>query len=131
MVTKTKTETENKLTLKSLGVIVSVVLGVLSSLAGGFVFIDARYVHQDIYDIYVEQTEKDFLNLEQKTAQLFIATQKEQTHKYNQLQQDIKSASALPLIIKRDLLLTYTNRTDREKAELALIQQKLTDLNIQ
>lgn len=132
MVTKAKKEeVENKLTLKSLSIIVGIVLGVLSVFTGGFVYIDDRYVHQDIYDLQIEQSDKDFITLDDKTAQLFTASQSAHNQELNKIRQEIKSASALPLVVKRDLLLSYTNRTDREDAELALIQQKLVDLNIQ
>lgn len=126
-----KTE-ENKLTLKSLGVIASIVLGILTALAGAFVSIDARYVHQDIFDIHVEQNEENYKELDEKTAELFVASQAANQRELNMIRQDIKAASALPLIVRRDVLTLRQDRlTNDEAGELAIIRDRLDDLNIQ
>ena len=132
MANSKKEAVENKLTLKSLGVIAGIVLGILTALAGAFVGIDNRYVHQDIYDIHVEQNTEDYKELEEKTASLFVTTQTANQMELNMIRQEIKAASALPLIVRRDVLTLRQDRlTSDESGELAIIRDKLDDLNIQ
>lgn len=130
MVTK-KTETESKLTLKTLGIIAGLIFTLLSGLAGAFVYVDGKYVHQDIYTIYVEQNEKEHTSLDTKTAQLITAMQAANKIEMNKVYQAIKNASALPLIVRRDILLSRENRSAAEDAELDILRAKLNDLNIQ
>lgn len=126
-----ETKIENKLTVKTLGVLAGIIFALLSAIAGAFVYIDGQYVDQDIYDIHVIQTEKDFINLDKKTAQLFIAVQAANNTELNKIRQEIKAASALPLIVRRDVLLSRGGaRTNNESAELEIIRAKLTDLNM-
>ena len=130
MVTK-KSETESKLTLKTLSIIAGLIFALLGALAGAFVYIDDKYVHQDIYAVHTEQNEKEHTSLDRKTAQLITAIQAANKIEMNKVYQAIKSASALPLIVRRDVLLSRENRTAAEDAELAIIRAKLSDLNIQ
>ncbi len=130
MVTK-KTEAENKLTLKTLSIIAGLIFTLLSTLAGAFVYVDGKYVHQDIYAIHVEQNEEEFEELEEKTAELFVATQAANQVELNKIRQEIKAASALPLIVRRDVLTLRQDRlTSDEAGELAIIRDRLNDLNI-
>lgn len=131
MVTKKTTETESKLNLKTLGIIAGLIFTLLSALAGAFIYVDGKYVHQDIYAIHIEQNEKEHTSLDTKTAQLITAMQSANKIEMNKVYQAIKSASALPLIVRRDVLLSREDRTAAEDAELAIIRAKLSDLNIQ
>jgi len=124
-------KTESKLTVKTLGAVAGIIFTLLSSLAGAFVYIDAKYVDQELYDVHVAQNTKDYSALDNKTAQLFIAAQTANNTELNKIRQEIKAASALPLIVRRDVLLSRGgNRTDDEGAELEIIRAKLEDLNI-
>lgn len=128
---KKETVTESKLTVKTLGAIAGVVFTILGSIAGAFVYIDETYVDQDIYDIHVAQNSKDYEELDEKTAQLFIAAQAANNAELNKIRQEIKDASALPLIVRRDVLISRGNQiTDGERAELEIIRAKLSDLNV-
>lgn len=123
---------ENKLTVKTLGVIAGIVFTLLTSLAGSFVYIDGKYVDQDMYDVHVAQNTKDDTELEGKTAQLFMAAQASNQTELNKIRQEIKNASALPLIVRRDVLLSRgVSISNNEAAELAIIKVKLADLNVQ
>jgi len=130
MVTK-KTETESKLTLKALSMIAGLIFGLLATLAGAFVYVDGKYVHQEMYDVHVIQNDKEHTDLDTKTAQLFMAAQAASRVELNKIRQEIKAASALPLIVRRDVLLSRENRSAAENAELSIIRAKLSDLNIQ
>lgn len=127
----TKKTTESKLNLKTLSIIAGLIFTLLSGLAGAFVYVDGKYVHQDIYAIHVEQNEKEHSNLDTKTAQLITAMQAANKIEMNKVYQAIKNASALPLIVRRDILLSRENRSPAEDAELAILRAKLNDLNIQ
>lgn len=130
MVTK-KTETESKLTLKTLSMVAGLIFGLLATLAGAFVYIEDKYVYQKVYEIHVKQAEQDHTDLDTKTAQLFMAAQAASRVELNKIRQEIKAASALPLIVRRDVLLSRENRSAAENAELSIIRAKLSDLNIQ
>lgn len=127
----TKKTTESKLNLKTLSIVAGLIFTLLSGLAGAFVYVDGKYVHQDIYAIHVEQNEKEHSNLDTKTAQLITAMQAANKIEMNKVYQAIKNASALPLIVRRDILLSRENRSPAEDAELAILRAKLNDLNIQ
>lgn len=125
-------ETENKLSVKTLGAIAGIVFTILGSIAGAFVYIDEKYVHQDIYEVQIAQSSLDYSKLDEKTAQLFMAAQEANQSELNMLRKEIKDASALPLIVRRDvLLLRGDNISSEEAAELNIIRVKLEDLNIQ
>lgn len=127
-----KKETETKLTVKMLGAIVGVVLAILSAVAGGFVFVDGRYVNEDVYALHVEQNEEDLERMDAKTAQLIIAMQSQNEQDLNRVYKAIKDASALPLIVRRDMLQARGNSLSPvEKDELAILNTKLGELNIE
>ena len=127
-----ETTKENKLTVKTLGAIAGIVFTLLGSIAGAFVYIDDKYVDQELYNVHVAQNTKDYDELDEKTAQLFIAAQAANNSELNKIRQEIKSASALPLIVRRDVLLSRGGeRSNDESAELEIIRAKLSDLNVQ
>lgn len=128
----TKKNTETKLTIKMLGTIVTVVLAVLGSVATGFAFIDNRYVNEDIYKIHIEQSNKDLTVMEKKTAQLIVNMQNQSEIDLNRVYKAIKDASALPLIVRRDVLLARSSTLSSvERDELAILNTKLDELNIE
>ena len=61
---------ETKLTVKMLGVIAGILVTILGAFASMCVFIDGRYVNEDVYDIHVTQNEEDKLKMDEKTAQI-------------------------------------------------------------
>jgi len=131
MADENKKEEETKLSVKTLGAIAGLVFTILGAIAGAFVYIDETYVGQDIYDIHVAQNTKDYEELDEKTAQLFIAAQSANNAELNKIRQEIKDASALPLIVKRDVLLSRGDHiSSDERAELEIIKVKLDDLNV-
>ena len=129
MVTKT---TETKLTIKMLGIIAGIILTILGSVASGFVFIDNRYVSEEIYDIHVIQSDKDITEMDEKTELLISAMQTQSEQNLNLVYQAIKAASALPLIVRRDLLQARSSTLTRvERDELTILNTKLVELNIE
>lgn len=127
-----KKDTEIKLTIRMLGTIVGVVLAILGALASSFAFIDGRYVNEDIYKIHVDQAGKDLTTMGEKTAQLIINMQKQSELDLNRVYKAIKDASALPLIVRRDVLLARSSTLSAvERDELAILNTKLDELNIE
>lgn len=127
-----KKETETKLTIRMLGIIAGIILTILGSVASGFVFIDNRYVSEEIYDIHVIQSDKDFTEMDEKTALLISAMQTQSAQDLNRVYQAIKAASALPLIVRRDLLQARRSTlTPVESDELEILNTKLDELNIE
>lgn len=127
-----KKEIETKLTVKMLGTIVGVVLAILGSLASGFAFIDSRYVNEDIYKIHLDQNEEDLTEMGEKTAQLIVNMQNQNEQDLNRVYKAIKDASALPLIVRRDVLLARSSTLSAvERDELAILNTKLDELNIE
>ena len=123
---------ETKLTVKMLGAIVGVVLAILGGFGSAFVFVDGRYVNQDIYNLHVEQNEEDLEKMDAKTAQLIIAMQSQSEQDLNRVYKAIKDASALPLIVRRDMLQARGNSlTPIERNELLILNTKLDELNIE
>jgi hypothetical protein len=50
---------------------------------------------------------------------------------FNRIYKAIKDGTALPLIVRRDLLLSRSTRlTDDERTELLILETKLAELNI-
>lgn len=127
-----KKNTETKLTIRMLGTIVGVVLAILGSIASGFAFIDGRYVNEDVYKIHIEQNDKDFTEMEKKTAQLIVNMQNQSEIDLNRVYKAIKDASALPITVRRDVLLARSSTLSSvERDELAILNTKLSELNIQ
>jgi len=126
-----KTE-ETKLTVKMLGIIATIILGVLGAITSGFLFIDGRYVNEDVYDIHVTQSDDDLAELEERAALLISAMQNQNEQDLNRVYQAIKAASALPLIVRRDMLQARSSTlTPTERDELAILNTKLDELNIE
>jgi len=126
-----KTE-ETKLTVKMLGIIASIILAILGSVASSFVFVDNRYVNKDIYDVHVTQNDEDFAEMDEKTALLISAMQTQSEQDLNRVYKAIKDASALPLIVRRDLLQARRSTlTPVESDELEILNTKLDELNIE
>ena len=126
-----KTE-ETKLTIKTLGIIATITLGILSSVVGGLAYIEAKYVTEDVYNIHIIQSDKDFEEIDEKTALLIGAMQTQSEQDLNRVYQAIKAASALPLIVRRDLLQARSSSlTPVERDELAILNTKLDELNIE
>lgn len=129
MVTKTQ---ETKLTVKMLGTIVGILLAILGTLASLFVFVDGRYVNEDIYELHVTQNDDDLAAMDEKTALIISAMQSQNEQDLNRVYKAIKDASALPLIVRRDLLQARGNTlTPVERDELAILNTKLGELNIE
>ena len=127
-----KKETETKLTVKMLGAIVGVVLALLGGLGSAFVFVDGRYVNEDVYAIHIEQNNEDLTRMDAKTAQLIVNMQNQSKQDLNLIYKAIKDASALPLIVRRDMLQARGNTlTPVERDELAILNTKLDELNIE
>ena len=118
MVTKTE---ETKLTVKMLGTIAGIILAILGAIASGFVFVDNRYVNEDVYELHVTQNEDDLTEMDEKTALLISAMQTQNEQDLNRVYKAIKDASALPLIVRRDLLQARSSTlTPVERDELAI-----------
>ena len=123
---------ETKLTVKMLGVIAGIILTILGSVASGFVFIDGRYVNEDVYTLHVTQNDDDLAEMDEKTALLISAMQTQNEQDLNRVYKAIKDASALPLVVRRDLLQARGNTlTPVERDELAILNTKLDELNIE
>jgi len=126
-----KTE-ETKLTVRMLGTIAGIILAILGSIASGFVFIDNRYVNEEIYELHVTQNDEDLADMDEKTALLISAMQTQSEQDLNRVYKAIKDASALPLIVRRDLLQARSSTlTPVERDELAILNTKLDELNIE
>ncbi len=126
-----KTE-ETKLTVKMLGTIAGIILAILGAIASGFVFIDGRYVNEDVYALHVTQNDDDLAEMDEKTALLISAMQTQSEQDLNRVYKAIKDASALPLVVRRDLLQARSSTlTPVERDELAILNTKLDELNIE
>ena len=124
--------TEGKLTVKTLGVLAGIIITVLGAVASTFAFIDARYVHQDIYDIHVESNNKNLQGLDKQTAAVIESLQEQNQQEFNRVYKAIKDGTALPLIVRRDILLARGDALSSEdRAELTILETKLDELNIQ
>ena len=123
---------ETKLTVKMLGVIAGMLVAVLGAFASMFVFIDGRYVNEDVYEIHVTQNDEDMLKMDEKTAQIIGGMQSDYEQDLNRVYKAIKDASALPLIVRRDLLQArFNSLTAVESNELTILNTKLDELNIE
>ena len=120
-----------KLTVRQLGIIAGVLLTILGSLASTFIWIDGRYVDNEVYDLHLEAEEKAFLQLDSKTATLIQSIQTQNIQEFNRVYKAIKDGTALPLIVRRDILLARGDTlTSNERAELNILETKLDELNI-
>ena len=123
---------ETKLTVKMLGAIVGILLTVLGAFASMFVFVDGRYAHKEVYEIHVTQNDEDLAKMDEKTAQIIGGMQSDYEQDLNRVYKAIKDASALPLIVRRDLLQArFNSLTPVERNELTILNTKLDELNIE
>ena len=127
-----KTVLEGKLTVKTLGVLAGIIITMLGAFASTFAFIDARYVHQDIYDIHVQSNNENLQGLDEQTAAVVESLQEQNQQEFNRVYKAIKDGTALPLIVRRDILLARGDGlSSEERAELTILETKLNELNIQ
>lgn len=123
---------DSKLTVKSLGAVGGLILAVLGAVASGFVFIDDHYVSQEVFDAHVTNNAQDLVQMDQKTAILFQAMETHNEQEFNRIYKAIKDGTALPLIVRRDILLARgDNLSPEERAELTILETKLDELNIE
>ena len=122
---------KGELTVKSLGAIAGIVLALLGAIASGFAFIDSKYVSQELYDAHIVQQEEKLDEMNVLTAQLLQAMEESNSQEFNRIYKAIKDGTALPLIVRRDILLSRGNRlTADEENELRILETKLNELNI-
>lgn len=121
---------KGELTVKSLGAIAAIMLALLGAVAGGFAFIDSKYVSQELYDAYTIQQDQKLSEMNILTAQLLQAMEEQNEQEFNRIYKAIKDGTALPLIVRRDLLLSRDRLSSEEEAELRLLETKLDELNI-
>ena len=115
-----------------LGIIAGLIVTVLGAFASSFVFIDGRYTHKEVYDIHVEQNDEDLAKMDEKTALIISAMQSQNESDLNKVYKAIKDASALPLVVRRDLLQARSSTlTPVERDELAILNTKLNELNVE
>lgn len=119
-----------ELTVKSLGAIAAIMLALLGAIASGFAFIDNKYVSQELFDARSEQQEQQLLSINIKTAELLQAMEDANVQEFNRIYKAIKDGTAMPLIVRRDLLLSRDKLSADEKAELRILETKLDELNI-
>jgi hypothetical protein len=119
-----------ELTVKSLGAIAAIMLALLGAIASGFAFIDSKYVSQELFDAHSEQQEQQLLSINIKTAELLQAMEDANVQEFNRIYKAIKDGTAMPLIVRRDLLLSRDKLSADEKAELRILETKLDELNI-
>jgi hypothetical protein len=119
-----------ELTVKSLGAIAAIMLALLGAIASGFAFIDSKYVSQELFDAHSEQQEQQLLGINMKTAELLQAMEDANSQEFNRIYKAIKDGTAMPLIVRRDLLLSRDKLSADEKAELRILETKLDELNI-
>jgi len=105
-------------------------LTTLGMLAGVFLYLNNTYVSKEVYTIHVEQNTKDVTGLETRTARLIEAIEEDRERDQNELKKAIKDSSALPLIVRRDILLAQGDLSPHERAELNVLNQKLQELNV-
>jgi len=106
-------------------------ISTLALLAGMFVFLDDRYVNEDMYAAQMETTARELQDIEEKTVELIGTIEEEREKTNNEMLKAIKDASALPLIVQRDILLARGELTPAEQAELNVLRTKLRELNIE
>ena len=119
------------LTVKSLGIIGGIILAVLGAIASGFVFIDEHYVDQDVYNARVKEVNTDIRQLDAKTAKVIEVLEEQTQQEYNRIYKAIKDGTAMPLIVRRDILLARgSSLSPEERDELEILQRKLDELNV-
>lgn len=120
------------LTVKSLGIIGGILLAVLGAVASGFVFIDDHYVNQKVYDAHIKEVSTDIRQLDAKTAKVIEVLEEQTQQEYNRIYKAIKDGTAMPLIVRRDILLARGDGlSSEERAELTVLERKLDELNVE
>lgn len=120
----------SNLDLMSLLKLGGALLTLLAMLAGIFLYLNSTYVTKEIYNIHVTQSQKDMTTLETKTARLIEAIEEDRERDQNEIMKAIKDSTALPLIVRRDVLLAQGDLSPHERAELNVLNQKLQELNV-
>ena len=103
----------------------------LGFLAAIFLYLDSTYVRGDIYLSDKLHYEQEMTRLEDTTARLIEAIEDDRERDQNELKKAIKDSSALPLVVRRDILLARSKLSDEDQAELNLLNQKLQELNVE
>jgi hypothetical protein len=102
----------------------------LATLAGIFLYLDSTYVRSDIYSSDKLHYEQEMAELEDTTARLIEAIEEDRERDQNEIMKAIKDSTAVPLIVRRDILLARGNLAPEEQAELNVLNQKLQELNV-
>lgn len=108
-----------------------VIIGLLATLAGAFLYLNSTYVTKEVYNIHVEQNTKDMTKLEEKTVELIEAIEEDRERDQNEIMKAIKDSTAIPLVVRRDILLARGNLSPQDQAELNVLNQKLQELNVE
>lgn len=103
----------------------------LGFLAAIFLYLDSTYVRGDIYLSDKLHYEQEMTRLEDTTARLIEAIEDDRERDQNELKKAIKDSSALPLVVRRDILLARGQLSDEDQAELNVLNQKLQELNVE
>lgn len=113
--------------LLKMGVALFTLLGLL---AGIFLYLDSTYVRADLYSNDRVRVEQDMTELETNTARLIEAIEEDRERDQNEIMKAIKDSTAIPLIVRRDILLAQGNLSPQDRAELNVLNQKLQELNV-
>ena len=105
-------------------------LGVLSVLAGIFLYLDSTYVRADVYNIDRTGFIDDMTELEDTTARLIEAIEEDRERDQNEIMRAIRDSAALSLVVRRDILLARGQLSAEDQAELNVLNQKLRELNV-
>lgn len=121
---------EQQMDIRSLLKIGGGLFSLLLAVAGIFVYLNTTYVSKEVYNIHVTQSQKDMTTLETKTVRLIEAVEEDRERDQNEIMKAIKDSTALPLIVRRDVLLAQGDLSPHEQAELNVLNQKLQELNV-
>ena len=103
----------------------------LGFLAAIFLYLDSTYVRADIYLSDKTHYEQEMTELEDTTARLIEAIEEDRERDQNEIMKAIKDSTAVPLIVRRDILLARGKLSDEDQAELNVLNQKLQELNVE
>jgi len=82
--------------------------------------------------VHITENEEDLRVLDEKTAGVIVAMQEQNQLEFNRVYKAIKDGTALPLVVRRDILLARgDNLNSNERAELNILEVKLDELNVQ
>lgn len=121
---------EKKQEIQSLAKYAGVLLAFLSLLFGAVQWFDARYVDNQLFDMYQQTVTDQKSQDEQRLASIFESLERERERDMVMLHRAIRDASMSGLVIRRDILLARgrNNLTSEEKAELEILETKLRDI---